>query len=69
MANSESDKKQLKSIFEESLREISLDGTDPFRRAVWEILEETEPSKDAKRDKPAKEESKRRDLNLPKIQD
>lgn len=69
MANPESDKKQLKSIFEESLKEISLDGTDPFRRAVREILEETGDGKDAKRDKPARGESKHRDLNMPKIQD
>jgi len=69
MANSESDKKQLKSIFEESLKEISSDGTDPFRRAVSEILEETEPGKDSKKVKSAKKGDGQSNPNMHKIQD
>lgn len=67
MAKPKSDKKQLRSIFEESLKEISSDGTDPFRRAVAEVLEGKDPEKDAKRESTPKEKSKHSNLNINKI--
>ena len=67
MGNSGSDKKQLKSIFEESLKEISSEGTDEFRRAVSDILKDKQPGSGTKRDKPVKKENKPRGVNTPKI--
>ena len=67
MAKPESNKKQLRNIFEESLKEISLNGTDPFRRAVTEVIEGKDPEKDAKRESSPMEKSKHRGLNMNKI--
>ena len=67
MSNSDSDKKQLKSIFEESLKEISSEGTDEFRRSVTEVLEENKPESETKKDEPLKKENKPGGLNTPKI--
>ena len=67
MSNSGSDKKQLKSIFEESLKEISSEGTDEFRRSVTEVLDENKPGAEAKKDEPVKKETKPGDRNTPNI--
>ncbi len=73
MSNSDLDKKQLKSIFEESLKEISSEGTDEFRRAVTEVLDEkkpgneVKPGEEVKKDEPVKKENKPSGLNTPKI--
>ncbi len=67
MSNSESDKKQLKNIFEESLKEISSEGTDEFRRAVTEVLDEKKPAGEVKKDEPVKKEQKPGGLNTSKI--
>lgn len=69
MGKSGSDKKQLKSIFEESLKEISSEGKDEFRRSVSEILEEKKPESETKKDEPVKKNTKLGDLNTPNIQD
>lgn len=67
MAKPESNKKQLRNIFEESLKEISLNGTDPFRRAVAEVIEGKDLEKDAKTERSPKEKSKHSNLNINKI--
>ena len=67
MSNSDSDKKQLKSIFEESLKEISSEGTDEFRRSVTEVLEETKPVSEMEKNEAVKKEKKPGSLNTPKI--
>jgi len=67
MGNSDTDKKQLKSIFEESLKEISSEGTDEFRRAVSEILKDKQPISEAKKGEPIKKENKPGGVNTPKI--
>lgn len=67
MSNSDSDKKQLKSIFEESLKEISSEGTDEFRRSVTEVLEETKPTSEIEKNEAIKKENKPGGLNTPKI--
>lgn len=66
MSDQSSDKKQLRTIFEESLKEISSEGTDEFRRSVTEVLEDKRQSSGAKKDEPAKEKSKS-DLNTPEL--
>ena len=67
MPKPESNKKQLRNIFEESLKEISLNGTDPFRRAVAEVLEGKDPEIDANTESTPKEKSKHSNLKINKI--
>lgn len=67
MSNSGSDKKQLKNIFEESLKEISSEGTDEFRRSVTDVLEETPSRKKASSDQPAKKGAKSGGLNTTEL--
>jgi hypothetical protein len=69
MGNSGSDKKHLKSIFEESLKEISSEGTDEFRRSVTEILDDKQPGDEEKIKETVKKENRPGGLNAPNIQD
>lgn len=57
MSDPSSDKKQLRSIFEESLKEISSEGTDEFRRSVTEVLEERRHTSGEKKGEPKKEKN------------
>ena len=69
MGSSGSDKKRLRTIFEESLKEISSEGKDEFRRSVSEILEDKKPKKEEKKDESSDEAPEKSDLNEAKLQD
>lgn len=66
MSDPSSDKKQLKNIFEESLKEISSEGTDEFRRSVTEVLEDKHRTATVQKDDPKKEKNSG-GLNTPEL--
>lgn len=67
MSDPGSDKKQLRNIFEESLKEISSEGTDEFRRSVTDVLDDKRKAQDQKKDEPEKKEKKSGGLNTPEL--
>ena len=69
MGKSGSDKRQLKSIFEESLKEISSEGTDEFRRSVSDMLKEKRTDGEKKNGDASKNDSRPADLGAPEAQD
>lgn len=66
MSDPSTDKKQLRSIFEESLKEISSEGTDEFRKSVTEVLEEKRPRAGVKKED-SKKEKNTGGLNTPEL--
>ena len=64
-----SDKKSLKSIFEESLKEISTEGMDQFRRSVYEIFDGRKLQADDNDEKQVKKQANPAEQNNPELED